>query len=847
MPPLPLPARQPASPDSPEELFGRLQVRDAAIDNLWSQQADVLRAYAKDHHSTPDVALELPTGSGKTLIGLLVAEWRRLRHRERVAFVCPTNQLARQVHTKAAGYGIETALLIGPSDNWLAQDQLRFTRGEAIAVTNYNHIFNRTPRIQPQLLVMDDAHTAEGTVADRWSLRLNRETAREAYFAALTAVAQELPEHHHRALLNEDLDPTRQGAIEVLLPHAMHRLSDALGAAIDEHVEGQPEWYGWDAIAGSLQTCLMFASWRELLIRPFIAPTFTQDAFVAAAQRVYLSATLGSGGELERSFGRSSISRIQQPTEWDREGSGRRYVLAPSAGRDGTEANQLISEIIDRIGRVLVLAPSDRRLNRVSHALLPKDLPTLHSGDVEQSLDPFTGVEHVALLLANRYDGIDLPHDACRLIILSGLPSGTHLQERFLFDELGAPYVLSERIRTRITQGAGRATRGRRDTAVVILHGDDLIGFLSQSEVTQVLRSELQAEFDLALANATLPADQTLQSVDSFLAQDTDWQPTELWLRSAAQELPRQAAPGANELSKAAAQEIAAWDQAWRGDYAVAMAAAQRAASELNHPATASYRAWWLALAASWSIVDRGEDDGRSRELVRQTGFAAQKLRWRPPLPAAPPVMSPDEALTLRAESAVAWLRRRVRGPKLERDLVGLETDLNDADAVRFELGLQLLGEILGFDAKRPANEKTSPDGAWRDGESAWLLFEAKTEEKADSTLSAEEIRQANSHTNWIQCHFAWANPEQAITVIISEKTELHSDAVGIANDSLYLVSPLTIREVGAQAIAAQRELASEVIGLSDRESAERLAARFAASELATPDLIARLTRHRLA
>jgi len=193
MPPLPLPPRHPEAPETPEELFGRLQVSDPALDNLWSQQADVLRSYASEHRTSPDVALELPTGSGKTLVGLLIAEWRRQRLGERCAFVCPTNQLARQVHAKAAGYDIDTVLLIGPSDEWPPADTSRFNQDRAVAVTNYNHIFNRSPRIRAQTLIMDDAHTAEGPVADRWSLRFDREQLREGYFAVLNTISPELP------------------------------------------------------------------------------------------------------------------------------------------------------------------------------------------------------------------------------------------------------------------------------------------------------------------------------------------------------------------------------------------------------------------------------------------------------------------------------------------------------------------------------------------------------------------------------------------------------------------------------------------------------------------------------
>jgi hypothetical protein len=46
-----------------------------------------------------------------------------------------------------------------------------------------------------------------------------------------------------------------------------------------------------------------------------IPPTFHNRVFSRAGQRVYLSATLGSGGELERAFGRFEITRMPLPTK----------------------------------------------------------------------------------------------------------------------------------------------------------------------------------------------------------------------------------------------------------------------------------------------------------------------------------------------------------------------------------------------------------------------------------------------------------------------------------------------------------------------------------------------------
>ena len=63
-------------PHSPEELFRSLSPSDPSLRHLWAHQADLLREYASAS-SEHDIALELPTGAGKTLVGLLIAEYRR--------------------------------------------------------------------------------------------------------------------------------------------------------------------------------------------------------------------------------------------------------------------------------------------------------------------------------------------------------------------------------------------------------------------------------------------------------------------------------------------------------------------------------------------------------------------------------------------------------------------------------------------------------------------------------------------------------------------------------------------------------------------------------------------------
>ncbi|APU21275.1 DEAD/DEAH box helicase family protein [Actinoalloteichus sp. GBA129-24] len=97
---------------SPEELYlsGTLPRTTAAVDSLWLHQGDVIRAYAEDHQDTPDLALELPTGTGKTLPGLLIGEWVRRKALGPVIYATPTKQLARQVAATAEREGIPVAV-----------------------------------------------------------------------------------------------------------------------------------------------------------------------------------------------------------------------------------------------------------------------------------------------------------------------------------------------------------------------------------------------------------------------------------------------------------------------------------------------------------------------------------------------------------------------------------------------------------------------------------------------------------------------------------------------------------------------------------------------------------------
>lgn len=112
-------------PTDPIQLYLKLAESNSGPESLWFHQGKVLEDWHDNHsgNSSRDVAIELPTRAGKTLVGGLIGEYRRRAHRDRVACLCPTRQLARQSAAKLTEYGIENVLLTRAS--WVVQTRNR--------------------------------------------------------------------------------------------------------------------------------------------------------------------------------------------------------------------------------------------------------------------------------------------------------------------------------------------------------------------------------------------------------------------------------------------------------------------------------------------------------------------------------------------------------------------------------------------------------------------------------------------------------------------------------------------------------------------------------------------------
>ncbi|MGN7187383.1 DEAD/DEAH box helicase [Microbacterium enclense] len=840
-PVFPTAARAEDATASPETLFGVLPRRRDGVGALWSHQVDQLREYYGDHLDTSEIALELPTGSGKTLVGLLIAEWRRRNYQHRVVYACPTKQLALQVAEAAERQGIKAFALIDSHRKWDARELSAYTRAQAVAVTTYSHIFNSNSQFaNAKTLLFDDAHAAEGYVAEAWSLEV--ESGSSVYNDLFDAIGDVVDPHLAARMTGDGPDSVTASEVRLMPQSAVNARIPEILAVLDAGLEDRSDaWWRFRMIREHLASCLFFVARSNWYIRPMIPPTFEHLAFTSPSQRVYLSATLGDAGELERAFGRTGIARIASPAAWERTGSGRRFFVFPDlavfdpaiditiessqAGPDELDGVEVVEEpsalerIADLAEKRLILTQAKSAAKKIADLIRVPRSEQIVASDV--TVEAFKKAERGTLLAPNRYDGMDLAAKACRFMVLSEVPAASHLQDRFLSSKLRAGEVLAERIRTRVVQGAGRCTRGPQDWAVIAIQGQELLKYLSDPDNVSSMPVELQAEIEFGVIASATSYSNLVALTQSALEQDEDWRTLgEDAIADYRSRVERVSQPLSAQLAASAVREVAAWQKAWLGDWEAAGRAAVAVLEALSDSGARSYRALWAYLASAWFALsaDAGSEPARARsaELLKTAHGAATGAVWLrevQPLPPESVVAEPwDEDAAQRVLTLVSGPLRS-SGAFSSRSQSMLQ-ELAQTEASKYELGLVELGRFLGADSFKPTG-KGRTDAGWVWDE-LWMTVEAKSEQTTDK-LSMEYVRKANTQLDSLAADKDLDEfPPGSVGIIVAPSRLVEPPAVPIAAPHLHLCTPDEILDL---AHAAHRALAAIRAGVDVNDS----------------------------
>lgn len=758
-----------------------------------------MQAYAAQALDHPDVALQLPTGSGKTLVGLLIAEWRRRKFKERVVYLCPTKQLVHQVAEQAnERYGLSVATFVGRQRDYTPANRADYQQAQKIAITTYSGLFNTNTFFDnADVIFVDDAHASENYIAAHWTLRISRiEKEHLPLHQALTnALAQYLTPTDLSRLRGVWEDVGDRTWVDKLATPILLAAKDELIEILDTHTRSSDLAYQWSLLRDHIEACHVYLSSQDILIRPLLPPTFSHAAFEVARQRIYMSATLGAGGDLERLTGRKSIRRLPAPKGLDTQGVGRRFFIFPEMSLTSAEIPTLRTELMQRAGRSVVLVPSDRMADAIAEQVgKSPSYPVFRAGDIEESKADFVSSQHAVAVVANRYDGVDFAGDECRLLFIEGLPKAMNSQERFLMTRMGANALYNERVQTRVVQAIGRCTRSLEDFSAVVVSGEELPDYLADIRRREFFHPELQAEIGFGTYQSKdTTIDELIENFDIFLENGKAWEAANQSIVDERNRAKQTYLPAIVELEKAVGWEVDYQTALWRHDYEAAVGAAERVLGVLTEAPLRGYRALWNYLAGSASYLGANQGiaplESKARHYFREAYKCAPDISWltafaRREVSDAVVDDSANFALQRQVERIGAELARL--GATHDREFAQKEKSILEGlrDPARFEQAQVELGNLLGFISGKIEAEG-SPDPWWI-SESLCIVFEDYVDTTAEGELSVTKARQATSHPDWMKANVKESEDCEYLPVLVSPARNIRRAAVPHAAGLLY-------------------------------------------------------------
>ncbi|WP_314716970.1 DEAD/DEAH box helicase [Sphingobium yanoikuyae] len=843
-----------SAPDSPAKLFQTLTRRK--LPDVMTHQRDMLTAYGEQMVKEKDVALQLPTGSGKTLVGLLIAEWRRRKFQERVVYLCPTRQLVNQTVDQAQNrYGIDAIGFTNSKHDYPAAAKSDYLTGSKVAVTTYSSLFNVSPFFtNPDLIIIDDAHAAENYIAKMWSLEIpSGDFDHAELHAAISGLLRPyLTGQSYARLTGEWKDPSDATWVDKLPSTILQEIAPQLTAILDANSDASDDVkYRWRLLRDHLHACHLYLASREILIRPLIPPVWTHGPYANAKQRIYMSATLGAGGDLERLTGTASIKRLPAPEGFRSTGVGRRFFIFPGLSLEPAECEKLRLKMQKLAGRSVVLTPNDAAAAAIGKQVKElDDFEIFNASDIENSKDDFVKAEKAAAIMAGRFDGIDFPDDECRLLCLDGLPKATNAQERFLMTKMSATALFNERLQTRVLQAAGRCTRALQDRSAVFVTGHELLEYLADNRNWEHFHPELQAELAFGVEQSKdVETGDLITNFKSFLANKNDWSEANASILDDADNYSQIPYPAMDILEDVVAREVRYQKALWMGDAETALVEAKAITAKLTAPELRGYRALWhyLAGAVAWSMSKKSNDSHQqmAREQFGEAMKAAPNVGWLARLAKAESAAEAAET-ELVDQDAIAQVERleavllamgtandRAFEKKAKRTLKNL------AKPETFEEGQRELGELLGF---IPGNQETdaAPDPWWL-GETKGIVFEDHAKGDSGTVFGAEKAKQAALHPDWIKENVTEADGLDISVILVTPCTKAGTGAKPALKKVHYWLLD-DFRQWAKDAINTIRELKAKLPPHGDLFWREDAFARLHKDELTQNTIVGRLS-----
>ena len=718
----------------PRKIFTTL-VRDQRFRFPSANQGEVLDKWF-DLRKRRDNTIKMNTGSGKMLVGLLALQSCLNENAGPAVYVVPDNYLLHQVITEARDLGISAT--VDPDDP-------AFLAGRTILVINIHKLVNGRSvfgvgSIKKQIgsIVIDDAHACLSTIDDQFSITL---AAGHPVFTDIIRIFEDDLRGQSEVGLIELKNGDPQALM--LIPFwAWYQKREQVIALLHAYREDDGLLFKWPLLKDVIAICQCAIGGTGLEIAPRCVPIERIASFQHAKRRIYMTATLADDGVLVTKLD-ADPTMVSSPIKPKGAGEiGDRMIVIPQEiNTEIVEADiKALALDVARTKNVTVIVPSDRR------AAFWSDVAgqVLKSDTIATGVDRLKRGEHIGItVLVNRYDGVDLPDDACRLLIIDGLPEFLGLLDRVESSVLeGTDLDLLRQVQ-KVEQGMGRGVRSSEDRCAVLLLGNRLAQRVNQPSARTMFTPATLAQLDLGREVTQQVKGQPATALRPLL--DYCIEGNIQWWQAGRSRLAHAPEGQDSPVSPSIVQQRQAFDLLSMSQSKQAEAKLQQAVNAEGDRSVRGYLKQQMAEAMS--VTDPAAAQALLLSAVADNRRVVKPIAGITHTRIMAPAVQAEASLSFISSRSINLNQLVIHANALADDLVW-----DEYRTERFEASIRELGWLIGFGSQRPDNEYRDggPDNLWAVGGLHFYVIECKSGVKNDGRLiSKDHCNQLLGSVSW--------------------------------------------------------------------------------------------------
>lgn len=724
----------------PRDIFMSLPSKSKEYEYPRDVQSEVWKDWF-DNKDRKNTIIKMNTGSGKTVVGLMILQSCINQGFGPAVYVVPDNFLIEQVRVEAEKLGLSITL---------EEDSYSFMTKESILIINIHKLVNgksifglrEKNNITIGSIIIDDVHACLDTINNQFSISINKE---DVEYSKIMQILE-------KPLLNyckdEYLDVTQfnDKRTRILVPYWIWQEYNSEVKNLLKQSKSEVIFH-FPLLKDEFELCNCIITSSRIEITPKGISLNKIAKFEEAKRRIFMSATLSDDSVFISTMGltKEELTNIITPKKANDIGD-RLFLFPQLINQEITddEIRVKIKEISVKYN-IAVLVPSNKRAEKwVGYAdvLVNKDNIEITVRNLKE--------KHVGLVVfINKYDGVDLPDEACRVVVIDGIPSVRNefdAYEQIVFPN--SERLLCEQIQ-KIEQGLGRGVRSNNDYCVALLMGMGLADRLIREDGYRYFSTSTKKQYEISnsiwkqLSESGLKPniDKIIELFNYSLCipRSVDWV-----------KLSKDSLASLSYGKDAKVNDIdvvlrRAYEISIKRDYYNAALVIEKYKNSISNDVTKGYLMQYMAEYMNF----------QNKEESQQILLSAKKLNHNLLTPIAgitfSKLLSTNKGQPKQLYDFIKSenLNQNTFSLRLNSLIEKLEFSFDSADL--FEMALKEISFLIGIVSSRPELEKRKgPDNLWCLGDGKYLLIECKNE-TTTSKINKHDCNQLNGSIEWFE------------------------------------------------------------------------------------------------